>query len=532
MNSYYVSVLVTIALLATVGIGLNILLGLAGQVSFGHVGFYSIGAYAVAILTTKAQWSFWLAWPAAALIAGAAGVLLALPALRVRGPYLAMITIAFAFIVENVIIESRSLTGGQSGIMGIASPHIAGLKTEPSIAVLAVALMMVALWIFVRIARGPWGAAMRAVRDSETAAESIGIDPLVVKTVAFGLSALFAGAAGALFAPLSGFVTPQTFGFLQSILFVLVVMLGGAGTVTGPLLGALIVGLLPEWLSSLEDYRLLTFGVMLLIVLWAAPGGVVGALGAARARWFASTAAGPGAGTHTAAAAAVESFDELPQDRRRTLAARALTMQFGGVRAVDALDFEAPAGQVTAVIGPHGAGKSTVLNMLSGFYRPSAGGFTLGGEPLVGQAANRIARCGIARSYQTSQLFGSLSVAQNIALAMRRGRLGALLGVAGMSAGGVSDLLAWCGYRGAPQARADSLSHVDRRFVEIARALATRQAVLLLDEPAAGLSQDDKVQLGELLRRISDRGVAVVLVEHDMPLVMRASDRIVVLESG
>ncbi|CAN5197868.1 branched-chain amino acid ABC transporter ATP-binding protein/permease [soil metagenome] len=536
MNSYYVYVLATIAMLATVGIGLNLLLGLAGQVSFGHVGFYSIGAYVVAILTTKAGWSFWFAWPVATALAGLACVALALPALRVRGPYLAMITIAFAFIVENVIIESRSLTGGQSGIMGIAAPHIGSLKTEPSIALLAIALTAAALWIFTRISRGPWGAAMRAVRDGETAAESIGIDPLVVKTVAFALSAAFAGAAGALFAPLSGFVTPQTFGFLQSILFVLVVMIGGSGSITGPLIGALIVGLLPEWLSRLEDYRLLVFGVMLLVVLWAAPGGVVGAVAAARQRWVARKNVAAESSTGVGDPVSSGPFDALAAGLRRDLEARGLTMQFGGVRAVNALDFEAVAGQVTALIGPNGAGKSTVLNLLSGFYRPSAGGFTLGGQTLVGRAANRIARQGVARSYQTSQLFGSLTVEQNVALGMRRGRLGALLGVDGMNAVEVRahcrTLLGYCGYRGAVDARACDLPHVDRRLVEIARALAAQPSVLLLDEPAAGLAQDDKAQLGELLRRIAARGVAVVLVEHDMALVMSVSDRIVVLESG
>jgi ABC-type branched-subunit amino acid transport system permease subunit len=277
VNGYWVFVLANVALLAIVGIGLNVLIGLTGQVSFGHVGFYAIGAYTVAILTAKAGLSFWLAWPVAALMGAVAGALLALPALRAKGPYLAMITIAFGFIVENAIIEARSLTGGQNGLMGLTAPNLFGtVQGERAMALLAVLTAGAVLAGYAWLSRGTWGAAMRAVRDSETAAASIGLNPLTVKTVAFALSAACAAVAGGLFAPLSGFVTPHTFAFLQSILFVLVVMLGGAGSIAGPLVGALIVGLLPEWLASLEEYRLLFFGGLLLGVLWAAPDGVAG----------------------------------------------------------------------------------------------------------------------------------------------------------------------------------------------------------------------------------------------------------------
>ncbi|WP_415806436.1 branched-chain amino acid ABC transporter permease, partial [Bordetella muralis] len=277
LNSYYVFVLANIALIAIVGIGLNVLLGLTGQVSFGHVGFYAIGAYTVAILTTKAGWSFWPAWGAGTLIAAALGAVLALPALRVKGPYLAMITIAFSFIVQHAIVEMPDLTGGQNGIMGIMPPQlVASWGPEQTVTVLAVLAAAVLMIGYALLSRGTWGAAMRAVNDSETAAQSIGLNPLVVKTAAFTLSAATAGLAGGLFAPLSSFVTAETFSFMQSILFVLVVIVGGAGTIVGPIVGALIVGMLPELLASLESYRLLFFGALLLLVLWVAPEGLVG----------------------------------------------------------------------------------------------------------------------------------------------------------------------------------------------------------------------------------------------------------------
>ncbi|MFA6262599.1 MAG: branched-chain amino acid ABC transporter ATP-binding protein/permease [Bacteroidia bacterium] len=522
LNGYFVYVLANVALLALVGVGLNLLMGLAGLVSFGHVGFYAIGAYTVAILTTKAGFGFWAAWPLAAAIAAAAGAALALPALRVKGPYLAMVTIAFGFIVEHVIVEARDLTGGQNGLMGIAAPALFGLKGERAIALLALAAAAVALAGCSLLSRGTWGAGWRAVRDAETAAESLGLNPLALKTAAFAISAACAGAAGALAAPLAGMVTPHSFGFGQSILFVLVVMIGGAGSVAGPVVGALVVGLLPELLAGLEDGRLLFFGVLLLVVLWVAPSGAAGLL----QRWMKRK---PKDAPIQPTAAPT-----LSQRSRRSLTAADLGKQFGGVRAVHELAFEARAGAVTSLIGPNGAGKTTALNLLSGFYAPDAGRFALGDTPLAGCKAWQIARSGIARSYQTSLLFGSLSVEDNVALGLARGRLGPLLGSQRLQQGReqARALLAWCGYAGRGDVLAADLPHVDRRLVEIARALATDPDALLLDEPAAGLSNEDKQQLATLLRRLADAGLTLLLVEHDMALVMGISDRVIVLDAG
>ncbi|HYP84705.1 MAG TPA: branched-chain amino acid ABC transporter ATP-binding protein/permease [Variovorax sp.] len=532
VNGYYVFVLANVALLAVVGIGLNVLQGLTGQISFGHVGFYAIGAYAVGILTTRAGWNFWAAWPAAMLLSGAVGALLALPALRVKGPYLAMVTIAFGFIVEHATIEMGGLTGGQNGIMGIAAPSLGALAGgERAVAMLAVLSAGVALALYAWLSRGTWGAAMRAVRDSETAAESVGIHPLQVKTVAFALSAAAAGLAGGLFAPLSGFIAPSSFGFGQSILFVLVVVLGGAGAVAGPLVGALVVALLPELLAGLEEYRLLFFGALLLVVLWATPDGAVGLLNRLRRR-----APRRAYDVAPCAAAPADAAPWLARATGAALSAQGLTMDFGGVRAVSGLGFAAPAGAITSLIGPNGAGKTTALNMLSGFYKPTAGAFRLGPHALQGLAAHDIARHGVARTYQSSQLFASLGVEDNVALAASRGALGPLFGRGPFGAAAVRQraraLLAFCGYRGALDMPAADLPHVDRRLVEIARALATGPQVLLLDEPAAGLSREDKARLGELLQRIADAGIGVLVVEHDMELVMGISRQVVVLDAG
>ena len=509
-NSYYVFVMGTLALTAIAGIGLNLLLGLTGQVSFGHVGFYALGAYAVAILTVAAKWSFWAALPAAAAIAGVIGVLLALPAVRVKGPYLAMVTIAFGFIVENVAVEWRGLTGGQNGIMAIPRPSAFGLDLgERGVALMAIVIAALFTLIYFFLSKSSYGKAMRAVRDSEVAAESIGISPVRIKTGAFALSACCAGIAGGLFAPLSGFVTPSTFAFSQSILFVLVVLIGGAGTVAGPLVGAAIVVLLPELLAGLAEYRLLFFGALLLVVLWLAPEGVVGSV------------LGLFSKTKTRRHEEKKNQMALEPGRRAGLAVEGLGISFGGVRAAHEIAFEAKPGQVTSVIGPNGAGKTTVLNMLSGFYRPGAGTIRLGGQEIQALPAWRIARAGVARTYQTAQLFGSMSVAENIGISSQD-KLG----------DPIASLLAFVGYAGSLDVRTADLPHFDKRLLEIARALALRPSVLLLDEPAAGLSAADKAKLARLLRRIAESGIAVVLVEHDMSVVMGISDRVIVLDAG
>lgn len=531
VNGYYVYVLANVALMTIVGVGLNVLLGLSGQVSFGHVGFYALGAYAVAILTGRFGFDFWAAWPLAAVIAGLVGALLALPALRVKGPYLAMITIAFGLVVEHSIVELRDLTGGQNGIMGIVAPRLGGIvSSERVIPLLAVLLAIFSLACFSFLSRGTWGIAMRAVRDSDTAAESIGLNPLSIKTVAFAISAVLAGLAGGLFAPLSGIVTPHTFGFFQSILFLLVVMIGGSGSVLGPFVGATIVGLLPELLSSLEEYRLLFFGCLLMLILWLAPEGVVGLL--RRIPWLAFRESAK----FIDGEATLAVIPAPAMVKRKSLRAEALSCVFGGVRAVSELSFNVTPGAITSLIGPNGAGKSTALNMLSGFYRPSAGRFFLDDRALDGKSAFRIARAGIGRSYQTSQLFGSLSVLDNVSLAVSRGQLGPLLSSERVSSASAQKSariwLAWCGYGGSLETKAADLSHVNRRLVELARALATVPDVLLLDEPAAGLSHEDKSALSSLLRRIAAQGIGVVLVEHDMSLVMGVSDHIVVLDAG
>jgi ABC-type branched-subunit amino acid transport system ATPase component len=435
-----------------------------------------------------------------------------------------MVTIAFGFVVEFTAVEWESVTGGQNGLMNIPYPSLAGWSIgERGIGMLAIVLMAVALALYKRLAQGSWGLAMRAVRDSETAASAMGVNPLVVRTLAFAISAVLAGIAGSLFATATTFVAPSTFTFFQSILFVLAVMIGGAERTYGPVIGAAIVVGLPEALSFLAEYRVLLFGILLLAVLLFAPGGIAGAF----ARRFRRA-------PQEAAAAPVSAQLLFATGRPKSaLDIDGVSIMFGGVRAVTDVSARVEGGSVTSIIGPNGAGKTTLLNIVCGFYRPSAGSVHLGASELAGAPAYRVARTGIARTFQTPQLFERMSVLENLLVAMQAGRLGSPLRA--LDEGQTQTaraLMSYVGYTGSVQRPAGELPHIDKRLLEIARALALRPTMLMLDEPAAGLNHADKLLLAKLLRRIADAGLGVVLIEHDMSLVMGISDEIVVLDAG
>jgi branched-chain amino acid transport system ATP-binding protein len=528
-NGYQLYVLSLVGLTAVVGIGLNVLLGMSGQISLGHVGFYAIGAYTVAILTVNHGWSFWLALPLAGILAGVAGVIVSIPALRVRGPYLAMITIAFSFIVEQSAAELEWLTGGWNGIMGIGHPSIGGMTFgQREISLLVLALTLLSLLVFARISSSAWGKALRALRDSEVAAQSIGYNPILLRCVAFAISAIFAGVAGGVYSATSSFISPESFPFFTSILFLLVVMVGGADTLLGPLVGALVIVLVPELFSSFAQYRLLFVGLLLLLVLRIAPRGIVGGI----AQFLPGKPADPindadGQNTETL-------FSKTGTGRE--LQVDNLSISFGGLKAVQNLSFTAKPGRVTSIIGPNGAGKSTALNMIAGFYKPTTGAVHLGEERLDGKQSHHVARAGIVRTYQTTQLFEHMTVLDNLLVAMTGGTLNArdIAGALDTKArhARARALLGFVGYRGGLNVLAGTIPHVDKRLVEIARALAFDPSVILFDEPAAGLSEDDTALVGRLLQRLAEGGMTIVLIEHDMPLVMGISSHVIVLDSG
>ncbi|WP_348541218.1 ATP-binding cassette domain-containing protein [Thalassospira sp. A3_1] len=514
-----------VAMTVILTVGLNVLYGLTGLVSLGQVGFFAIGAYASAILML-AGLNFWVSLLAATIIAGIAGCLLAISAVRMAGPFLAMVTIAFAFIVEHGAIEWRDLTGGQNGLMGFPMPQIGSyVFSERDLVMLCVLLGGIALLAFRRLAVSGWGMAMTSMRDAEIAASSLGYNAFVVKASGFAIAAAMAGLAGALFAPLMMFIAPSNFPLSQSILYLFAVILGGAGTVLGPLVGASVSVLLPELLSDFAEYRLLIFGALLVAVLLIAPRGIVGTIARFIPLVRQKVTPVPPEKIEAWFADYPKSYGLLVDD---------VSIAFGGVKAVNQVSFTARPGQVTSIIGPNGAGKTTLLNIISGFYKPTEGAVRIGDRDIAGKATDFAARNGIARTYQATRLFENMSVVDNVIAGISLGRFGAPFSriASDENRDFAAGLLQFCGYLGDPDARAGDLPHVDRRLVEIARSLATKPGVLLLDEPAAGLMHADKVALARLLRKLADAGIAVVLVEHDMEMVMGISDLILAVDAG
>src|SRR5262245_54730432 len=426
-----------------------------------------------------------------------------------------MVTIAFGIIVEHGLIEWDALTAGFGGIANIPRPRLGGLElTLPRYYYVVLLAVVVSLVLARNLGRSAWGRALVAVRESEVASESLGLNPYVLRTMAFTLGAAFAGIGGCLYAFLSGFVSPDSFTMQASIVFLLVILFGGLGRVMGPVVGAVVLIVLPELLHQFSDYRLILYGGLLLGSIYFLPGGVVGALTSRRTR----------ARDHDGA---VEPWRPAP-GHGRALQARGLTIHFGGIVALADADLELTPGTVHGLIGPNGAGKTTLLNLLSGYYRPDTGDIRLGASVLWGAPPHRIARAGVGRTFQTTQLFEAMTVVENVQVGLAGQRIGSLwAALAGTPAVRVRErrlraealgLLTFVGYPGDPDEQARNLPFGHKRLVEIARALGRRPEALLLDEPAAGLSPREIDALADLISRIRDTGTAVLLVGHHMDL--------------
>jgi ABC-type branched-subunit amino acid transport system ATPase component/ABC-type branched-subunit amino acid transport system permease subunit len=530
-NTYYLYVATSVGLLTIVTSGLNVLVGFTGQMSLGHAGFYAIGAYAAAVLTTRAGWSAWAAILVAILLAALVGAGVAGAALRVTGPYLAMVTIAFGIIVEGILVEWVSVTGGPGGIFNIPKPSLHAFYW------VIMGGAAVSLWLVANLRRSAWGRAFLAVKGSDVAAESLGLSAYYVRIMAFTVSAGFAGAAGGLFALLNGYVSPDSFTLQTSILFLLALLFGGEGRVAGPVAGSIALTLLPEFLTSLADFRLILYGGLLMCSIYWLPTGVIGALTRRGDR---------DRDRDRDSDRDRDRGSDSDRDRGGTaplLQVEKASLAFGGVAALSEVTLAVPARGIQAVIGPNGAGKTTLLNALSGFYVPDSGGIRLREVPVAGRPPYAIARLGVARTFQTAQVFGDLSVAENVAVGVAGPRLGSvvasLVGAPWTRAAEARlrrralALLAEAGLTEWAERPADALPAGLRRRLEIVRALARRPRLLLLDEPAAGLAPAEIAELDAYLARLRDTGgPAVVLVEHHMDLVMAVSDHITVLDYG
>jgi len=530
-SNYIVDVGLTIATYSILGLGLNIVVGYAGLLDLGYAAFFAIGAYTTALLETLLHFSFWETLPFSLAFAGASGIVIGYPTLRLRSDYLAIVTLGFGEITR-IVATNLSITGGPNGIYGIDSPSLFGYEISSPRAVyeLGIAFFVLVLVFAIRLGQSRLGRAWTSIREDEDAAEAVGVPTLRVKLLAYVMGALIGGFGGSLFAARFGTIDPTGFTYLQSVTILIVVVLGGRGSIPGVILGAVIVAGLPEMLRFLNLWRIFAFAIGLVILMLLRPQG----LWPAPLRRVALPRKDAGGATTRLPRETIT--DEI------LLKVSNMQRRFGGVQAVGGVSFTVQSGEIVSLIGPNGAGKTTVFNCLTGVIRTTGGQVFWRGAALVGGAPHRIVHLGMARTFQGIRLFANMTAVENVLIGMDHrlrtwlwAELVAWPSARAEAADHVAEGLSWLGFVGLGAragVRAADLPYGDQRRLEIARALASNPRLLLLDEPAAGMNPTEKHALMELIRRIRDFGVTVLLIEHDMMLVMGVSDRIIVMDHG
>jgi ABC-type branched-subunit amino acid transport system ATPase component/ABC-type branched-subunit amino acid transport system permease subunit len=536
-NDYWVLIGTRAAVYWVLVAGLNLVVGFGGQLAIGYVALLTLGAYTASILVLGNLGPPWPVYPALAascVIGAAVGLVVGLPALRLRTFYFAMTTLGFATIVTQLVLAWTSVTGGGIGVPGPVLPW--PFDTTAGLYAFCLALAALCTWTTSNIAHSRFGRALFAIRDAEVAAEANGISKPNLLMSVFLFSGAMAGLAGALFAALQSYITPDAFTFDLTILFFIAILVGGRGSIIGPLLGTIILTVLPEFAAPLVAWSTFLYAVLLLVIVLAIPGGIADVLDLANRKPLENDRA----------------IEPLPVLLSGLLDADAGTgdpivlssvaLAFGGVHAIDGLDLQIWSGQIHGLIGPNGSGKTTTLNVISGYNRPDSGRIAFGQHDMTHRAPQTRAGLGIARTFQTPRFIGEASVLQNVMLGgtidgqatffesllclpRHRRDERALRSKAELA-------LRIVGLEALAPVRADRLQHSELRFMEIARALLLHPRFLLLDEPAGGLSAHEIQRLGGLIKEISRRGVGVLLVEHHADFIFDICDRVTVLNLG
>jgi branched-chain amino acid transport system permease protein len=515
------------------------------------------------------------------------GGLLALPALRLEGPQFALATLSFAALSTTALNELESLTGGAQGLSLSRPPVFGHVLTPPLFYWLCMALLAL-VWMLMRnLLASQWGRAFEALRDSPIATDAMGVGTYRHKVAAFALGSSLGGLAGGLYAFNFQYLQPQSYTYDLMIILLLGVVLGGRKSLWGAFVGATVIVLLPNLLSNrhlfqlfsglgfalalaaglrglvkkttrpfqalapvvamgilvaggllvenTEDWRKAIFALMLFSVVVGLPEGLMGFLSGFLAKLFRVPHAPLPSPSDIEALLPPHTADGLP-----LLVLEDLKRYFGGVKAVDGLSMTIRAGSIHGLIGPNGSGKSTVVNVISGLYTPTSGRVLLRGAALPTGSLFRVAQAGVARTFQNLQLFGELTTLENVMVALR-GVYKAplplvLLGLARreerQAQADALCLLGRIGLQDQALARAKDLTYGAQRFLEVARALARKPDLLILDEPAAGLAHPDVLQLIEIIKRVHKRGITILLIEHHMDVVSELCDIVTVLDGG
>ena len=544
-DGFTLLILQNIAIFYVVATGLNLLVGYSGQLSLGHVGLFALGTYTATMFSTapgNAQnppsldvlhsvipvLPIWVAVLLGGVVAGLAGVLLALPALKVKGPYLAMVTIAFSLVIIQAAVRWIDLTGGPIGIFDVPS-------FKPSAFFwLCAYTALIAQVLANNLIGSRVGRTLLALKGSDVAAETVGVNVYRWKVLAFVISAVYAGVGGGLFAYSSaGYINSDPFTFDRSVFFLVCVILGGAATRYGPLVGTAILTYLPLRYANLAEYNLIIYGVVLLLTLAFLPEGILGTVRRVLARYLQPRLPQPArdwtSPTRVATGEPLMVLDNV-------------TKNFGGLRAVDAVSTNVMPNTIHALIGPNGAGKSTIVNLITGIYDPSSGKITFENQDISLSPPHDVARLGLTRTFQTTQLFPGLSVLENVMVGYHTHAHAGFWHQLFQTRKAVVEedkiaseamaLLFFIHLDERGNTVATSLPYGDQRRVEIARALAVEPKLLLMDEPAAGVNPTEVKELANLIVKIRQHGVTVFVIEHHMDLVMGISDVVTVIDFG
>jgi branched-chain amino acid transport system permease protein len=586
---------------AALALGLNIVVGFAGLLDLGYAAFFAIGAYtygAFASFQLEPAWSsfwepfqwlglvirihqdggdilhftvsFWIMMPVSALVAAFFGVLFGAPTLRLKGDYLAIVTLGFGEIVPIVARNWQSVTNGAMGLNGVQAPQLFGWSFGVrALPYYYVGLCLVALLILTstRLKSSRIGRAWMAIREDEIAAAAMGVNRVRFKLLAFGIGAAFAGATGTYFVAKLQTATPEMFMFPVSVMILVMVVFGGIGSVWGVVLGAMILQILQswflvdmtqwlhalgrlvnvEWLQQIELAQSIEFifGVILVFMMLFRRQGLLPAARPQVALSLEQQTAQVTRGGITSSQTRLAGLGKLdPEPTGPLLDISNLTVRFGGLVALRSVQLDVPAHGVVAVIGPNGSGKSTLFNTMTGLVSADEGRVSFNGSDITRLPPHAVLERGVARTFQNLRLFPSLTVLENVMVGMHArlhtGPFGALLRSPGMkreeeeARQRALEILQIFGNRLTPRVDhvVSSLSYANRRRVEIARALASNPKLLLLDEPTAGMNPAETLELAEQIKSLNERGLSIVLIEHKLDVVVNLAERVVVLDHG
>lgn len=564
-NNYWLRIFSMTGLWIMLALGLNVVAGFAGLLDLAYVAFFGIGGYTFALLSSNqfdVHLPFLLVLPLAAIITMGIGIVLGSTSIRLKGDYLAIVTLAFAQIFKLLLQNLDTpvdITGGVNGIFGFDPISLFGVKIVSPIAYAYLIWFFAALTTVgsLRIKHSRIGRGWEAIREDELAAEAMGINTTAMKLMAFAGGAFTAGAAGALFASFQDSVFPNNFDFQQLVIVYCMVILGGLGNIAGVIAGAVVLSILPEFLREYGAYRMMSYGLILILLMALRPQGIMGGIGFLvrkktrpdkdkTGQLKASTDLYYSRKAKESEVEAAKSRQAYTKSSRRLLELKNITRDFGGLKAVDNLNFVLHEREILSIIGPNGAGKTTLFNLISGIYPPSAGSIYFEGSNITGLKPHKVVKAGIARTFQNLRLFSKMSVLDN-ARAGRFCRTGAgpvsvLLHLprhkqeeaeTGQKAKEILALFGarLTGYRFDQEAM--FLSYANRRRLEIARALATDAKLLLLDEPSAGMNPQETLEITDFIKTLRDEyGYTILVIEHKLNVVRTISDRVIALDYG